>query len=133
MKVAVTGGRSFSAREVVYLALSRANKRERITFVLHGACPSGVDAHAAAWAMDHGVEHSVRTYAADWDKYGKAAGPIRNREMLTTEKPDLVLVFPGGRGTRDCELQARKLGLNVELVATGYDATGRLLPVKDEG
>ena len=130
MKVAVTGGRNFGSGEAVFVELQRRHNAQPIGLLVHGACSAGVDSIAASWARSNGVDEIG--YSANWGKNGKAAGPIRNREMLTTEKPDLVLVFPGGRGTRDCELQARKLGLKVELAATGYDANGRLLPVKDE-
>lgn len=40
-------------------------------------------------------------FHADWNKYKKAAGPIRNRRMLKEGKPDLVIAFPGKKGTAD--------------------------------
>ena len=47
----------------------------------------------------------VMAVPADWDKYGKAAGPIRNRHMFRLGKPDLVLAFhkdiTKSRGTND--------------------------------
>lgn len=46
------------------------------------------------------------TYNALWNKYGKAAGPIRNQEMLIDGKPDLVVAFPGGKGTANMIKQA---------------------------
>ena len=65
------------------------------TVLVHGAC-QGADIICAAVAETLGFE--VRPYSADWDRYKKAAGPIRNREMLTKEhRPeepiDLVLAF----------------------------------------
>jgi UDP-N-acetylmuramoylalanine-D-glutamate ligase len=55
----------------------------------------------------------VETYEADWDTHGKAAGPIRNKRMLDEGKPDLVVAFPGGRGTANMISQARKAGVEV--------------------
>lgn len=58
---------------------------------------AGVDQAAFYWAARSGVE--TGEYWADWIAHGKAAGPIRNRKMLLTEKPDFVIAFHGGRGT----------------------------------
>lgn len=52
-------------------------------------------------------------YPADWKKYGKAAGGIRNQQMLEEGKPDLVVAFPGGRGTADMIRRAKEYGVEV--------------------
>lgn len=61
----------------------------------------------------------VRTEKAEWGKFGKAAGPIRNRRMLDMN-PDLVIGFhddiDSSKGTRDCLKEARKRGIEVWLV-----------------
>lgn len=64
---------------------------------------SGADTLAADWA--------IRSYAkliefpANWKLHGRSAGPIRNRQMLEEGKPELVIAFPGGRGTANmCDL-----------------------------
>lgn len=54
---------------------------------------------------------------ADWKKHGKAAGPIRNGIMLRDGKPDMVVAFPGGRGTANMVDQARLADLIVEHAA----------------
>jgi hypothetical protein len=56
---------------------------------------------------------SVECFPAEWDKRGRIAGPVRNALMLDVGKPDLVVVFPGGRGTADCVRQARAAGVQV--------------------
>jgi hypothetical protein len=53
---------------------------------------------------------------ADWNTHGRAAGPIRNQRMLDEVKPELVVAFPGGRGTADMVRRAREAGVNVYLV-----------------
>jgi hypothetical protein len=45
---------------------------------------------------------------------GKAAGPIRNQRMIDEGKPDLVIAFPGGRGTADMVSRAKKAGIPVQ-------------------
>ena len=53
----------------------------------------------------------VEEFKADWDKFGRAAGPIRNAQMLREGKPDLVVAFPGGRGTANMVAQAKARAL----------------------
>ena len=55
----------------------------------------------------------VECHTAQWAKYGKAAGPMRNQEMLDSGI-DLVVAFPGGRGTADMLDKARLAGVVIE-------------------
>ena len=55
-------------------------------------------------------------YPANWKKHGRAAGPIRNKQMLEEAKPDLVIAFPGGAGTANMVKQAREAGVKVEII-----------------
>lgn len=84
---------------------------------------SGADriAHEVAW--DDGA--AVTTFRANWQKHGKAAGPIRNQRMIVEGKPDIVLAFPRSetsRGTWDMISRARKAGVDVRVWAgSNYD------------
>jgi hypothetical protein len=71
----------------------------------------GADRLAREWAEEHCL--GSECYPADWTKYGRAAGPIRNKQMLVEGKPDLVVAFPGGPGTADMVRQARAAGIRV--------------------
>lgn len=64
---------------------------------------------------------SIERYPADWDKYGKGAGPIRNKQMLVEGHPDLVVAFlaPHSRGTKNMIEQAEKAGVPVKVVNIG--------------
>ena len=108
MKVLVTGGRDFNLPSAVDQELTALQPTMSVVGDARGA-----DYLARQWAVVHGVRHVV--YAAEWQVHGKAAGPIRNGKMLT-EKPDLVLAFPGGRGTADMVRQARAAGVAVREV-----------------
>ncbi|BBU58525.1 hypothetical protein KU6B_47900 [Mameliella alba] len=82
--------------------------------VIHGAC-RGVDEQAMIAAQTlPGVKHLP--FEADWHTHGRAAGPIRNRRMIEEGKPDLVVAFPGGRGTANMVNQARAAGIEVREV-----------------
>ena len=75
----------------------------------------GADTMAGAFARKIGVEHS--RFHADWMGYGRAAGVIRNQQMLDEGKPDLVIAFPGGRGTADMVRRATKAGVAVRKIS----------------
>ena len=59
-------------------------------------------------------------FEADWDKHGKAAGPIRNQRMLDEGKPEMVIAFKGGRGTADMVRRAKAAGVRVVIAFEGY-------------
>lgn len=65
---------------------------------------------ACLWGRKYQVFH------ADWRELGKAAGPIRNRTMLDTAKPDLLIAFRRGwssKGTDGCIKEARSRNIPV--------------------
>ena len=51
---------------------------------------------------------------ADWKRYGRGAGPARNQAMLVEFNPQLLVAFPGGKGTADMVRRAQKAGVRVE-------------------
>lgn len=71
----------------------------------------GVDSFAAEWAIKFGFK--LYKFPAEWDKYGRKAGPIRNQQMLDEGKPDAVIAFPGGTGTADMVRRSEKAGIKV--------------------
>lgn len=71
----------------------------------------GVDRMAKNWADFMSVP--VVSFPADWDKYGKLAGPIRNLQMIQEGKPDLVVAFRGGAGTKNMIKQAMQYDIKV--------------------
>ncbi len=106
----VTGSRSLEDWGLVKAEL----EAERPNIVIVGDCPTGVDAFTRVWCICQSV--TCRVYKADWRKHGRAAGPLRNSEMVrrAVELGATVLAFPrGGPGTRDCIFQAKRAGLSV--------------------
>ncbi len=77
----------------------------------------GADTAAADWAVVNWTQ--LEEYPADWNKYGKRAGYIRNVQMLEEGKPDLVVAFPGVKGTAMMIDLAKKAGVEVIEVADG--------------
>lgn len=106
-RVIVTGGRTYKDVIAVYDALDAAKP----SLVVQGGA-NGADRLAREWAHVHKVE--CVTFAASWKDYGHAAGPIRNAAMIEAGA-DLVLAFPGGRGTADCIEKAITAGIPVRM------------------
>lgn len=107
-RVAVTGGRDFSDESLVNWAFREIGLGYDDVLV-HGAC-RGADEICARVAQLYGAY--VEPHPADWKKHGKAAGPVRNREMLKSDI-DILIAFPGGRGTFNAVMTARSLGVPV--------------------
>lgn len=80
--------------------------------LIHGGA-TGVDAFVEEAARTWKRVRQVLRFRAEWDKYGPAAGPIRNQRMVDDGKPDLVIAFPGGRGTADMKRRACAAGIPV--------------------
>lgn len=110
MKVLVCGGRDFDNFDYLCGVLDTLHKDTPITELIHGQA-RGADNQAAAWAARKDIPR--RAFPADWTKHGKAAGPIRNKQMLADGKPDLVVAFRGGRGTANMIKQAEAAGVPV--------------------
>jgi hypothetical protein len=110
MKVLICGGRHFTDTAFVWTMLDRLHTEAPFTAIMQGGA-DGADYLANEWAK---TKPEVQRYVckADWKKYPKAAGPIRNARMLEW-KPDLVVAFPGSKGTADMVRRAREAGVEV--------------------
>lgn len=98
MKVLVCGGRNYINYAKVRAVLTDFNERHTIESIVTGGA-AGADYLAEKWAYENGIVFYCRP--AEWGKYGRAAGPIRNKEMLDLDRPDVVIAFPGGKGTQN--------------------------------
>lgn len=112
MRVIVCGGRHFRDEGRVRDVLDALHAELGDFVVIEGGAP-GADSWAYNWARSRG--DIPVTKFADWTYFGKAAGAIRNQQMLD-EKPDLVIAFPGSRGTADMVRRAKKAGIPVREV-----------------
>lgn len=112
MRVLVCGSRTFNDRWHLYNILHDIwESRPDLATIVEGGA-KGADTLAKEWAATNDVP--FEEYRADWTKYGRAAGPIRNKQMLETGI-DLVVAFPRGeaRGTRHMMKIAREAGVEV--------------------
>ena len=114
MRVLVCGGRDYSDVGRVGAVMMKLLREAGVDLVIEGGA-RGADRLARQWAQSLGIPFS--TYEADWEAHGSLAGPMRNKAMLEEGKPDLVIAFPGGAGTRDMVRKARKAGVDVVEIA----------------
>jgi len=110
VRLLVTGGRTYWDEEELYRVLDEIAEDRNISVLIHGDA-AGADTLAGSWAEDRGIP--IIAVPADWNRHGRRAGPIRNRLMLEQCSPDLVVAFPGGRGTRDMIKISKAAGIEV--------------------
>ena len=108
--LAVCGGRDYLDRERVFHTLDRVHAKRPITTLVQGCCPTGADAYAVEWAKDRGVR--CYGFEANWQEFGRRAGPLRNQQMIDFGLDGLI-AFPGGRGTADMLRRALAQGVTV--------------------
>lgn len=122
-RILVTGSRDWDDERTLFVALQDAltdawiSNPDEDVVIVHGHCPTGADALAHKWATE--VENAyveVEAHPADWEKHGKAAGPIRNQQMVDLGA-NVCLAFPKAtsRGTRHCMSAAEKAGIPVRI------------------
>lgn len=116
MRILITGSRNHTDVQLIENAIQTHTldqQREDITIV-SGGCPTGADRIAEEYARRQGFPLEI--HHAAWAKHGRAAGPIRNQEMVNAGA-DVVLAFPFGesRGTWGCIRAAQAAGLTVNI------------------
>lgn len=108
-RILICGDRNWTDRAVIRAFLE--HRAEQGIVVVHGAA-RGADTIAGEEA--EGLGFQVEAYPADWEKYGKKAGPIRNLQMLDT-KPDEVWAFHDNlalsKGTAHTVREAARRGI----------------------
>lgn len=110
-RILICGDRFWADKELIRAALEEFGL-ENIECVIEGEAP-GADSLAREAAEELGIP--VLKFPADWKKFGRAAGPIRNQQMLNEGKPTLVWAFhdhiEASRGTADMVRRANKANL----------------------
>ena len=136
MRILVCGGRTYDDRDSVWRTLDDYQRRYGPVTIIQGGA-TGADALAKEWCYrqpnvtlisvpanweDLSPPDAVIRTRADGSKYDANAGIRRYAEMLD-EKPDLVLAFPGNRGTRQILRRAedaKKNGMPIKIKKVGW-------------
>jgi hypothetical protein len=140
MRVLVTGSRDWDNHRIVAAELERVAHEYDLCYepdeygntlpdpdkmtVIHGACPTGADMWADEWAIGSCDMRLVERHPADWERYGKRAGFLRNAEMVESGV-DLCLAFikNDSKGASMTLRLAREAG--VPTTVWRYDTTER--------
>jgi len=110
MRILNCGDRNWTDRQAIERELKKTMHLAKHGVIIIDGGASGAD------SIGHEIAKSMNLFTmrfkADWKRYGKAAGPIRNQEMITVGKPDIILAFHAciekSRGTADMIDKAKK-------------------------
>lgn len=114
-RIVVAGCRDFEnydiAREVILQCIKQFATDDELVFV-SGGC-KGADTLGERFALEFG--YKIECYSAEWEKYGRSAGPMRNKKMA--EISDFVICFWDGksRGTKSMIEYSKKYNKNIKI------------------
>lgn len=119
MRAIVSGSHTvgFDYEPFVNNVLTKLHEKLSFTCIIDGEA-KGVDTFAHHWAQHHKIP--FERFPAKWSKYGKAAGSIRNQQMIDEGFPDLVVLFPGNSGTNNMRKRAERAEIKT-LMVSGTD------------
>lgn len=113
MRILICGDRKWENQWSISIYLQKLPKNQD-TIIIHGKA-KGADSLAGLIAST--LDMKVIEYPANWKRYGRAAGMIRNQQMLDEGKPKLVVYFhndlDNSKGTKDMVNRAIKAGIPV--------------------
>lgn len=122
----ICGDRNWSNFQLILDELSKVQQNSGVEVVIEGENGTVVAGRIIKGADMMGREAAIRLglpwrpFPADWRKHGRAAGPIRNRQMLTEGKPTLVLAFhsfiENSKGTKDMVQAAMNAGIKTQII-----------------
>lgn len=125
MKVLICGSRDYKDVDPILWILYGMTYHSKNLVLVEGEAKGAdiisreVAEHLNETFPDLNIE--VRKYPAEWTKFGKAAGPIRNRQQFDSEQPDVVVGFNDNfeksKGTRDMLDYAVSRGARTYLVS----------------
>ena len=98
LKVIIAGSRHMQWKD--YHLIGEAVKKSNfaVTEVVSGRA-RGADTMGEKWAWENGIPRKL--FPADWDQHGKAAGPIRNKQMAMYADALIVFIWEGSRGSQN--------------------------------
>ena len=128
-RVLVCGGRNYNDYNRVKSVLNERHRTNQISVIISGMA-RGADLLGVQWANENNID--VDPYPADWDdltqpdalivvrrngtRYDLRAGFRRNQKMIDMGKPNIVIAFPGGSGTKDMMKRADLANIRVIVI-----------------
>jgi hypothetical protein len=113
MGILVTGARDWNNLDVIYQTLAKHRNQNQEITLIHGGCV-GTDILSDKVAKE--LDFTVDEKLPDWKKYSRAAGPKRNKEMITellNYEIKYMFAFHNclaqSKGTKNCVEQAKRV------------------------
>ena len=123
IRIIVAGTRTFSDYELLrsklddFICKLKQKHPDKQVVIITGAA-KGADQLGSLYAKNHNIP--LKEFPADWNTYGRAAGPIRNQQMLDyalRETPALIVFWDGeSRGTKNMMNIAKRHNVQTEIV-----------------
>jgi ABC-type enterochelin transport system substrate-binding protein len=113
LKVIIAGGRDFKNYELLKEKCQKILANQKEVIIISGGA-NGADKLGEQYAQEYG--HKVEKFLADWDKFGKSAGYIRNKEMA--DNADALIAFWDGvsKGTKHMIDLAKEKELKIRVI-----------------
>lgn len=112
-RIIIAGSRDFNNYELLKNKLDSLLANKNDIEIVSGTC-NGADLLGERYGLEN--NYPINRFPADWDKFGKRAGPLRNEQMA--DNTDALVAFWDGksRGTNDMIENAKKRGLLVRVI-----------------
>ena len=118
LRIIVAGSRAFNDYDILETTLLDYLKENNDNVTIISGAARGADQLGERFARQHG--YNLKCFPAQWDVYGRSAGPIRNKDMAeyAAEECGVLFAFWDGksRGTKSMIDLAKKYGLEVHVV-----------------
>ncbi|MBL4559392.1 MAG: DUF2493 domain-containing protein [Labilibaculum sp.] len=113
MKIIIAGGRNFTDYQKLCKVCDQLLQDQTNIEIISGAYYKGADKLGEQYAKEKG--YKITRFPANWNKYGKAAGPKRNEQMANYS--DALIAFWDGesRGAKNMIQLARSNNLEVKI------------------
>lgn len=98
MKVIIAGSRTIIDYPIFLLAIYNANIMGINIDEIVSGCAKGVDQLGERYAINYNKK--LKKFPANWDKYGKSAGYIRNKEMAEYADASIIIWDGKSKGTK---------------------------------
>jgi SLOG family YspA-like protein len=114
MKLAIVGSRNYDNYDNFKVIVDQYLDKNGIPLeIISGGC-KGVDKLAEKYARE--LDIPFKSFEADWNKYGRSAGPLRNTQIIEYCTHVLALPTKGSVGTLDTIRKAQKISKDVKIV-----------------
>jgi predicted Rossmann fold nucleotide-binding protein DprA/Smf involved in DNA uptake len=113
MSLSVVGTRTFDDYELLKKTLSNLDIIDSVKEIISGGA-KGADKLAEVYAEENNL--NIRIFLPDWEKHGRAAGPIRNRQII--QNSDYIVAFWDGKspGTKSSINIAKELNKPISII-----------------